>query len=148
MSETVEIVAPQGDLAVYPIDEGSGLSVRIDGETIWLTQKQMGILFGCDRVNVTQHLKRIFSDGELEEKVVCKDFLLTTQHGAMGEKTQTRAVTHYNLDAVISVGFRVNSKRGIAFRQWAKEIAVAVAFMAAAVGFCWLCCAASGCHFE
>lgn len=114
---------PDGEVAVYQVDgEGASLAVRVDKDTIWLTQAQMAILFGCDRANITQHLKHIFADGELDEKVVCKDFLLTTNHGAMDGKTQSRMVAHYNLDAVISVGFRVNSKRGIAFRQWANGV--------------------------
>lgn len=120
---TTEIMAKDcGDIAVYPIEEGTGLTVKICGDTIWLTQKQMAMLFGCNRENIRQHLKNIFSDGELDEKVVCKDFLETTQHGAMGGKMQTHSVVHYNLDAIISVGFRVNSKRGIAFRQWANKV--------------------------
>lgn len=115
MSETGEIVA-------YPLDEATNMSVKIDTETVWLTQRQMALLFGCDRVNITQHLKNIFKSGELDRKVVCKDFLHTTQHGALNAKTQTRDVAHYNLDAVISVGYRVNSKRGIAFRRWATGV--------------------------
>jgi hypothetical protein len=118
----VEVVADCGEVEVYPIEEGTGLSVRIYGDTIWLTQKQMAMLFGCSVMNVSQHLKNIFFDGELVEKVVIKEFFNTTQHGAMGGKTQTRSVTHYNLDAVISVGFRVATKRGIAFRQWANKV--------------------------
>jgi hypothetical protein len=110
------------DIVVYQPDEVTRMDVRADEETVWLSQKQMAALFGCDRVNITQHLKNIFQDGELSEKVVCKDFLHTTQHGAIDGKTQSRTVSHYNLDAIISVGFRVNSKRGIQFRQWATAV--------------------------
>ena len=106
-------------LAVYPLDEGAGLSVKLDGETVWLTQKQMAVLFGCDRANITQHLRGIFADGELDASATCKDFL---QVQIEGGREVSRDVTHYNLDAVISVGFRVNSRRGIAFRQWANKV--------------------------
>lgn len=112
-----KVVSKDGEVAVYQIDgEGASLAVRVDKDTIWLTQAQMAILFGCERTNVTQHLKHIFDDGELEKSAVCKDF----SHTAADGKTYT--VAHYNLDAVISVGFRVNSKRGIAFRQWANGV--------------------------
>lgn len=112
-----KVETKDGEIAVYQVDgEGASLAVRVDKDTIWLTQAQMAILFGCDRTNVTQHLKHIFDDGELEKSAVCKDF----SHTASDGKTYT--VAHYNLDAVISVGFRVNSKRGIAFRQWANGV--------------------------
>lgn len=112
-----KVETKDGEIAVYQVDgEGASLAVRVDKDTIWLTQAQMAILFGCDRTNITQHLKHIFDDGELEKSAVCKDF----SHTAADGKTYT--VAHYNLDAVISVGFRVNSKRGIAFRQWANGV--------------------------
>ena len=115
----VEVVADCGEVEVYPIEEGTGLSVRIYGDTIWLTQKQMAMLFGCSVMNVSQHLKNIFSDGELVEKATIKDFFIVQKEG---NRTIERSVTHYNLDAVISVGFRVATKRGIAFRQWANKV--------------------------
>lgn len=110
------------DIVVYQPDEVTRMDVRADEETVWLTQKQMAALFGCSVMNVSGHLKNIFQDGELNDKVVVKDFFITTQHGAMDGKTQSRTVSHYNLDAIISVGFRVNSKRGIQFRQWATAV--------------------------
>ena len=109
----------ESEVVPYHLCEGSELSVKVDGETVWLTQNQMAILFDCHRVNISQHLQNIFSFGELEREVVCKYFLHTTQHGAIKGKTQTQKVTFYNLDAIISVGFRVNSRRGVQFRQWA-----------------------------
>ena len=102
------------DVAIYSA-ENAQVRVQFDGETVWLTQKQIAELFGCDRVNITQHLKNIFADGELDEKSTCKDFLLVAKDG------KRRQIAHYNLDAIISVGYRVNSKRGVAFRQWATK---------------------------
>ena len=95
------------------------IEVNFDDETVWLNQKQMGELFGRGRVAITQHIRNIFKEGELEEKVVCKDFLHTTQHGAIKGKEQKINVKYYNLDVIISVGYRVKSKQGTQFRQWA-----------------------------
>lgn len=108
------------DIVCYPGNEQ--IQVKFDGETVWLTQRQMAELFGCDRVNITIHLKNIFNDEELKQDEVCKESLHTTQHGAIEGKTQTQTVTFYNLDAIISVGYRVNSKRGVQFRQWATKV--------------------------
>ena len=108
------------DVAIYSA-ENAQVRVQFDGETVWLTQKQIAELFGCDRTVVTKHLGNIFESGELDENSVCAKFAHTTQHGALDGKTQTHKVTCYNLDAIISVGYRVNSKRGVAFRQWATK---------------------------
>ena len=108
------------DIVSYP--GNAQVQVKFDGETVWLTQRQMAELFGCDRTNIAHHLTNIFNDGELEKEVVCEDFSHTTQHGAIEGKTQTQTVTFYNLDAIISVGYRVNSKRGVQFRQWATKV--------------------------
>jgi death-on-curing family protein len=97
----------------------TSIEVQFEKETVWLNQKQMGELFGRDRVTITQHIGNIFKEGELEEKVVCKDFLHTTQHGAIKGKEQKANVKYYNLDVIISVGYRVKSKQGTQFRQWA-----------------------------
>lgn len=107
------------DMIAYPAMDG--LKVRIDAgtdgsETVWLTQKQIAALFDCSQQNVALHLQNIFRSGELDEKSVYKDFLYTAADG------KTYAVQHYNLDAVISVGYRVNSVRGVAFRRWATGI--------------------------
>ena len=108
------------DIVCYP--GNAQVQVKFDGETVWLTQRQMAELFGCDRTNIAHHLTNIFNDGELEKEMVCEDFSHTTQHGAIEGKTQTQTVTFYNLDAIISVGYRVNSKRGVQFRQWATKV--------------------------
>lgn len=99
---------------------GNGIEVRIEDETIWLTQKLMAQLFDdCTPENVLQHLKKIFDDEELMEEATTKDFLVVREEGS---RTVTRKVKHYNLDAIIAVGYRVNSKRATAFRQWATRV--------------------------
>ena len=105
--------AAEGDVSVNAI---------IKDETIWLTQKAMAELFGVDKSSVSRHLKNIFTEGELDEKVVVAEFTTTTQHGAMSGKTQSRDTKFYNLDAIISVGYRINSRRATQFRIWATNI--------------------------
>ena len=79
----------------------------------------MAILFGKGRTTITEHIGNIFKEGELNEKEVCRDSRHTTQYGAIEGKTQVKQVKHYNLDVIISVGYRVKSKQGTKFRQWA-----------------------------
>ena len=95
------------------------LDVWLEDETIWLTQKQMGLLFGCAMENVIHHLKNIYAEEELAEAATTKEFLVVRMEG---RRSVARKVKHYNLDAVISVGYRVNSKRGTRFRQWATSV--------------------------
>ena len=94
----------------------------IKDETIWLTQKAMAELFGVQTPAVNKHLKKIFDEGELDEKVVISKMEITTAHGAMPDKTQTKETSFYNLDAIISVGYRVNSRRATQFRIWATKV--------------------------
>ena len=94
----------------------------IQDETIWATQKSIAELFGVDRTSISRHLKNIFSTGELDEKVVSAKIAHTTEHGAIEGKTQTNTVRYYNLDAIISVGYRVNSKKATKFRIWATDV--------------------------
>lgn len=103
-------------------DKEARVQVAVRDETIWLSQKGMAELFDVDRSVVSRHLKNIFEEGELAAEVVCADFAQTTQHGAMNGKTQTRGVMFYNLDAIISVGYRVNSRRATQFRIWATGV--------------------------
>ncbi len=110
------------EIIIYQANELTKVEVKIEDETVWLTQDQMAKLFGRNRVAITQHLGNIFREDELDKKVVCKDFLLTTQHGAIEGKTQTRKTKIYNLDVIISVGYRVKSKQGTIFRIWATKI--------------------------
>ena len=95
------------------------LDVWLEDETVWLTQAQMAELFGCAIANVNMHLNHIYADEELAPSATIKDFLMVRFEG---KRRVTRSVKHYNLDAIISVGFRVNTKRGIKFRQWATKV--------------------------
>ncbi len=103
-------------------DEDISVNAVIKDETVWLTQKAMAELFEVDKSSISRHLKNIFIEGELDEKVVVAKIATTTQHGAMEGKTQTKETQFYNLDAIISVGYRVNSKRATHFRIWATGI--------------------------
>ncbi len=97
------------------------IEVFLQDETIWMSQAKIAELFGVDRSVVTKHIGNIFKSGELDEKVVCANFAHTTQHGAIEGKTQQLQVKFYNLDVIISVGYRVNSSQATAFRIWATE---------------------------
>jgi hypothetical protein len=98
------------------------VEVLLSGETLWLTQERMAELFGVQRPAITKHLKNIFESNELQEDVVCSILEHTTEHGAITGKTQTSKVKYYNLDAVISVGYRVNSAQATQFRIWATQL--------------------------
>ncbi|MDZ4205417.1 MAG: virulence RhuM family protein [Bacteroidales bacterium] len=97
------------------------IEIYLQNETIWLTQQKIADLFGVQRPAVTKHLKNIFETGELKEEVVSSILEHTTQHGAIEGKTQETKVKCYNLDAIISVGYRVSSSQATAFRIWATE---------------------------
>lgn len=103
-------------------DKGVKVNAIIKDDTIWLTQKSMAELFGVQTPAISKHLKNIFDEGELEEQVVISKMEITTQHGAMANKTQTSETNFYNLDAIISVGYRVNSIQATHFRIWATKI--------------------------
>lgn len=103
-------------------DEEVSISPVIKGESIWLTQKLMAELFGVNVPAISKHLKNIFEEGELDQNVVVSKMEITTSHGAIVDKTQSQQVTLYNLDAIISVGYRVNSSRATHFRIWATKI--------------------------
>ena len=105
-----------GEIVMYQPDETIRLEVRVEDETVWLTQQQMADLFLTTRNNVTLHIGNIFKEGELVETSVRKDSLLTATDG---KKYRTKI---YNLDVIISVGYRVKSKRGTKFRQWANRV--------------------------
>ncbi len=102
-------------------DEKVQLSVQLEDETVWLTQEQMAALFEKGRSTIAEHIQNIFKEGEVDENMVCRNFRHTTQHGAIEGKTQNTTVKHYNLDVIISVGYRVKSLRGTQFRQWATQ---------------------------
>jgi len=108
---------PGGEVLVYETPEGEvRVDVRLDRDTVWLTQRQMADLFDSSTDNIGLHLRNIFEDKELDEVVTTEDFSVVQ---AEGNRRVRRQVKHYNLDAIISVGYRVNSRRGIRFRQWA-----------------------------
>ncbi len=98
------------------------INAMVKDDTIWLTQKSMAELFGVQIPAISKHLKNIFEEGELDEKVVVSKMEITTQHGAMSDKTQTTETQFYNLDAIISVGYRVNSVKATNFRIWATKV--------------------------
>jgi hypothetical protein len=104
-----------GELIIYETDKNA-VEVRLDHDTVWLTQRQMAGLFGTTSDNIGLHLKNIYKDKELEKKATTEDFSAVQKEG---NRQVRRTLTHYNLDAIISVGYRVNSKRGVHFRQWA-----------------------------
>lgn len=98
------------------------VNALVKDDSIWLNQKAMAELFDVSTSSISRHLKNIFDEGELDEKVVVAEIATTTHHGAIEGKTQTKDVRFYNLDAIISVGYRVNSRRATAFRIWATGI--------------------------
>ena len=109
------------DIVIY--EDGSVvLNATVEKETMWLTQKQIAELFGVQRPAITKHLSNIFKSGELDKEVVSSILEHTTKHGAIENKKQTKKTKLYNLDAIISVGYRVNSKRATQFRIWATNI--------------------------
>jgi len=111
-----------GEILIYQNETGNiKIDVRLAEETVWLTQEQLATLFGKARSTVAEHIQNVFEEKELDEGVVCRNFRQTTQHGAMEGKTQERDVKHYNLDVVISVGYRVKSPQGTQFRIWATQ---------------------------
>lgn len=109
----------QGEIILYQPDETVKLDVRIEDETVWLTQAQIVELFQSSKANISEHIKNIYEQEELEESSTVRDFRTVRQEG---KRQVVRNLTYYNLDAIISIGFRVNSKRGIQFRQWANSV--------------------------
>jgi len=109
------------DIVIYE-DGKVELKTTVEDDTVWLSQKQMEVLFERDRSVISKHISNVFKEGELEEKVVCAKFAQTTQHGAIDGKTQTKDIKFYNLDVIISVGYRVKSKQGTQFRIWANKV--------------------------
>jgi len=108
------------EILIYQTEDGqTKIQTRLENETVWLTQSQMAELFGKGRSTITEHINNLFKEGELDEELVCRNFRHTTQHGAIEGKTQEKNVKYYNLDVIISVGYRVKSLQGTKFRQWA-----------------------------
>ncbi|MCL2284716.1 MAG: virulence RhuM family protein [Fibromonadales bacterium] len=112
----------KGEIVLYQAEDMVKLDVLLENETVWLTQAQMGQLFEKSRNTITEHIQNVFKEGELQEEMVCRDFRHTTQHGAIEGKTQVATTKYYNLDVIISVGYRVKSKKGTQFRIWATQV--------------------------
>lgn len=116
-------ITKQMEMVLYRTeDDAVTVSALIKDESIWLTQKAMAELFGVDKSGISRHLANVFSSGELDEEVVVAKIATTTQHGAIAGKTQNSPTNYYNLDAIISVGYRVNSIQATQFRIWATNI--------------------------
>ena len=113
----------KNEIVLYQSDDlTSRIEVRIEADTVWLNRQQIATLFGRDVKTIGKHINNVFSEEELDKKVVVAYFATTTQHGAIKGKTQTLSVEHYNLDVIISVGYRVKSKQGTQFRIWANNV--------------------------
>ncbi|MBM94323.1 MAG: hypothetical protein CMI09_00500 [Oceanospirillaceae bacterium] len=108
----------QREILIYQADDHS-VEVRLEGETVWLSQRQMAELLGTTTDNISLHVKNIYSDGELVETATTEESSVVQQEG---KRRVTRRLKLYNLDAIISVAYRVNSKRGVQFRQWATRV--------------------------
>ncbi|SHG30920.1 Virulence protein RhuM family protein [Fibrobacter sp. UWH9] len=122
MENQLEKAPEKGEIIAYHTDGELHLDVRLENETVWLTQAQMAELFGSSKQNISLHINNIFKEGELDAKVVVKDFLTATKHGAVKGKIQYHRTKNYNLDVIISVGYRVKSIQGTRFRQWANKV--------------------------
>ena len=109
----------RGEIILYQPDSEVKLEVRLEEETVWLTQAQIVELFQSSKANISEHIKNIYEQGELDESSTVRDLRTVRQEG---RRYVERVLTYYNLDAIISIGFRVNSKRGIQFRQWANKV--------------------------
>lgn len=109
----------QGDIVIYQTEDGgTQIDVRFEGETVWLTQQQMAELFGSSRTNIVEHIRHIYEEGELDEDSTCRKFRQVRDEGG---RQVSREIPHYNLDMIISLGYRVKSKIATHFRRWATE---------------------------
>ncbi|MCX8491465.1 MAG: virulence RhuM family protein, partial [Cyclobacteriaceae bacterium] len=110
----------ESKIIIYQTEDGNTkIETRLEAETVWLTQDQIAALFAKGRSTITEHIGNVFKEGELQENLVCREVRHTTPHGAIEGKTQEKKVKYYNLDVIISVGYRVKSHQGTKFRQWA-----------------------------
>lgn len=117
MSNTTE---NQKQVLIYQAEDGSfQTEIHLESDTIWLNQKQMSELFNTSTDNIGLHIKNVYSDGELSEEATTEDYSVVRLEG---KRKVNRRVKHYNLDAIISVGYRVNSKQGTQFRIWANKV--------------------------
>ena len=114
-----DIEPTKGEIVMYQPDETIRLEVRVEDETVWLSQAQMADLFGTDRSSIAKHILNIYETNELEKEPTCAKIAQVRQEG---NRKVRRSLIYYNLDMILSVGYRVNSKRGTRFRQWANQV--------------------------
>lgn len=120
MEKELQIRNSTTDFLVFTRQNGEeGINVRIEGETVWLTQDGIAMLFDKARTTITEHIRNIYQSGELQEEATCRKFRLVQQEG---DRMVQRAPQFYNLDMIISVGYRVDSLRATQFRQWATKV--------------------------
>ena len=119
LSQSIQNEGFSGEIVLYQADGNVNLEVRLEDETVWLTQSQIIELFQSSKGNISEHITNIYEQGELEEGATVRNFRTVQNEGG---RTVTRTLTYYNLDVIISVGFRVNAKRGVRFRQWANKV--------------------------
>ena len=112
-------VKEKNQIILYQPNDTISLEVRLEDETVWLSQAQIVTLFNSTKSNISEHIKHIYTDKELEKESTVRFFRTVQQEGY---RTITRNIAYYNLDAIISIGFRVNTKQGIKFRQWANKV--------------------------
>ena len=108
-----------GEIILYQPNNSIRLEVRMEEETVWLTQAQMALLFGCSQDNVGLHLKNLYAEGEIALEATTEEISVVRFEG---NRRVTRRIMHYNLDAILSVGYRVSSKNATKFRQWANSV--------------------------
>ncbi len=112
-----------GQIVIYQTQDGqTSIDVKMEGETVWLTQQQMAELFEKDKSVISRHIKSVFAEGELEESLAVAKNATTRKYGRVSGFTQEKTTYFYNLDVIISVGYRVKSKRGVEFRKWANRV--------------------------
>jgi hypothetical protein len=114
-----EVKSPVNEIVLYQSGNEVKLEVRLEDETVWLTQAQMVELFNSSKANISEHIKNIYSTQELEESSTVRNFRTVRMEG---NRRVTRKIDHYNLDIIIAVGYRVNTKQGTLFRQWANRV--------------------------
>ena len=109
-----------GDIIIYQTEDGlTKINVKIENETVWLSQQQMAELFSTSRTNIIEHINNIYEEEELDKNSTCQNFRQVQKEG---KRNIARNIPFYNLDMIISVGYRVKSKNGIVFRKWANKI--------------------------
>lgn len=122
MDNKTNIVGESSIVLYTSIDNTIQLEVQLENETVWLSVEQMATLFGRDRTVITRHINNAFKEGEVDKTLGCAKFAYTKDYGRHPGYTQKGLLDYYNLDVIISVGYRVKSQQGVAFRKWAMQI--------------------------